>query len=205
MLAKSGGGGPGVQPSSEPAFAVVLDSSYWVMDVTFVTVVTGRHLCRSAWMSSGAVPQRGHVTFVTGNPYDWALFAEVRAHAGAPVRAGPLRWIVRCRDRWRRAPTVAVRLPDWALYARPRRKGGGDVNSEGSDEPDPETMAQDLLRSLFVQIEWAHHQRGDRERFAVQPGSALAGDNRATAPYQLSHAAVAAMGHSVEHLHASEP
>lgn len=41
-----------------------------------------------------------------------------------------------------------------------------------------------------------------RDRFTVEPGSALAGDDRATAPHQLSHVAVAAMGHSVEHLQA---
>ena len=46
--------------------------------------------------------------------------------------------------------------------------------------PDPETMAQQLLGSLFVQIEQLHRQRGDRGRFAVEPGSSLAGDDQAT-------------------------
>jgi hypothetical protein len=75
------------------------------------------------------------------------------------------------------------------------------MTTDGS-QPDPETMAQELLGDLFVKIEQLHHQRGDRERFAVQPGSSLAGDDQATDPYQLSHAVAAAMGHSVEHLHA---
>jgi hypothetical protein len=63
-------------------------------------------------------------------------------------------------------------------------------------------MARELLGNLFVKIEQAHQQRGDRQHFAVEPGSSLAGDDKTTAPYQLSHAATAAMGHTIEHLHA---
>jgi hypothetical protein len=75
------------------------------------------------------------------------------------------------------------------------------MTTEGGS-PHPETMAQELLGSLFGEIEQAHQQRGEPERFAVEPGSSLDGDDQVTKPYQLSHAAVAAMGHSVEHLHA---
>lgn len=69
------------------------------------------------------------------------------------------------------------------------------------DRAAEEAMAQELLKDLFTKIEQAHERAKDRDRFTVEPGSSLAGDNRATQPYQLSHTVVAAMNQAVEHLH----
>lgn len=44
---------------------------------------------------------------------------------------------------------------------------------------------------------------GDPHDFPVQPGSALAGDDKASAPYQVSHAFKQCLTVAVDHLHAA--
>jgi hypothetical protein len=44
---------------------------------------------------------------------------------------------------------------------------------------------------------------GDQHDFPVQPGSALAGDDKASAPYQVSHAFKQCLTVAVDHLHAA--
>lgn len=45
---------------------------------------------------------------------------------------------------------------------------------------------------------------GDPREFPIMPGSALVGDDRASEPYQVSHAAQACLSAAVDHLHAAK-
>lgn len=65
-----------------------------------------------------------------------------------------------------------------------------------------EAQASRYLELLLVQIEDAFSDDQDATKWVVEPGSSLAGDDKKTDPYQLSHAVRSAIGSSVDHMHA---
>ena len=59
----------------------------------------------------------------------------------------------------------------------------------------------ELIKLLGRAAAWQERTGSDQNASAVDPGSALAGDDRRTDPYQVSHAAWHALTISVDHLH----
>ncbi|MGH9250868.1 MAG: hypothetical protein ACRD0W_15285 [Acidimicrobiales bacterium] len=73
------------------------------------------------------------------------------------------------------------------------------------DEPTRLTDEQvsGALVEIFRDVAQTKERIADRSLFGqVQPGSSLAGDDRAAYPYQLSHGVDAAIGIAVDHLDA---
>jgi len=67
--------------------------------------------------------------------------------------------------------------------------------------PDPEDE-QEAFRELAGLFEIIDRWQAERDaELPVQPGSALARDDQETDPFQLSHAAIYALGVAVDHLH----
>jgi hypothetical protein len=59
-----------------------------------------------------------------------------------------------------------------------------------------------LVRNFDEATALQERQIPDGSMFKVQPGSSLAGDDRASDPYQVSHGVTVAIGTAVEHVHA---
>jgi hypothetical protein len=58
------------------------------------------------------------------------------------------------------------------------------------------------LQLLFAQITRQVAQHDDQSRWQVRDGSSLFGDDRKSAPYQVSHEVVGLIGSAIDHLHA---
>jgi hypothetical protein len=66
--------------------------------------------------------------------------------------------------------------------------------------PEQEQEAQEQLTRLFEVIDiW--QVTDDQRDLVAQPGSPLAGDDRAVNPYHVSHAAIREIGGALDHLH----
>lgn len=71
-------------------------------------------------------------------------------------------------------------------------------------EPHPEVVEHVSRKwvELAPLIDRLLERSGDRDDFPVLPRSALAGDDRASSPYQVSHAVRACLTAAIDHLHA---
>jgi hypothetical protein len=66
-----------------------------------------------------------------------------------------------------------------------------------------EEQMQRYLDRILKNVEAAYEQLQHPDLWEVTPGSSLAGDDKATAPYQLSHAVRSALSVAVDHMHAT--
>ena len=72
-----------------------------------------------------------------------------------------------------------------------------------SDEPDPSAVAAQW-EEIAPGIDKMAQRTADPDDFPISPGSSLAGDDKASRPYQVSHAARMCLVAGVDHLHAAK-
>lgn len=72
--------------------------------------------------------------------------------------------------------------------------------------PDEELSQQVAAKWLEIAplVDRLMERVGDPDEFPIRPGSPLVGDDRASNPYQVSHAVMACLAAAVDHLHAAK-
>lgn len=96
---------------------------------------------------------------------------------------------------------------DYRQKARARETNSVTVERPSPNwVPDPEMSSQVAAKWVEIAplVDRLMERLAEPREFPVRPGSALVGDDKASSPYQVSHAVMACVSAAVDHLHAAK-